>query len=170
MQLFHVWRVELDLCPECGGVWVDRNGVERAVGRRLAETPREGTSWRQCAACRKPLTLLVLAGEQVESCASCRGVYLDKGELDQLATRRVPLQGPALKHSPEGTVLSFQCPRCGGEFPAELGYPRGRGLVCTECAPAFGVQKRSPSRGGGSSTNEWVGGGVIEVLVELLFS
>jgi len=169
MQLFHVAHVELDLCPECGGVWVDRNGVETVAGRMLAETPREGTPWRKCAACGELLSLATLEGEQVEGCMSCRGVYLDQGELDQLAMHRVPLQGPALTHSPEGQVLSFQCPGCEVEFPTEQGLPRGRGLVCEACAPKFGVQKPSPE-GEKLTAGKWAGAAVLRVLTELLFT
>jgi Zn-finger nucleic acid-binding protein len=169
MQLFHVARVELDLCPECGGVWMDRNGVETVVGRMLSETPREGTPWRKCANCDELLELVTLEGEQVECCTSCRGVFLDKGELDQLAMHRVPFQGPALTHSPEGQVVSFQCPGCEGEFPTEQGLPRNRGLVCEACAPKFGVTKPTPESEK-LTAGQWVGSAVLRVLTELLFT
>ncbi len=144
MQIFHAGRVELDLCGACGGVWLDRNALEDVASRMLADMPRESDVHRLCACCREPLTPIFLEGEQVESCQSCRGIFLDKGEIDQLAMRRVSLQGPAVTRDLDGALVTFQCPGCGGEFPANAGLARGRALVCEGCAPRFGVEKPEP--------------------------
>lgn len=90
-------RVEVDQCSGCGGLWLDRGELVklklmagRRTIKRLAE-PRElarkvpPTSDRvrlPCPVCNGVLAPLRVNEVAVDICSSCRGLFLDKGELD----------------------------------------------------------------------------------------
>jgi Zn-finger nucleic acid-binding protein len=86
--------MEVDLCPSCGGLWLDRGELERlnrvprdAVEQlRFALTGGEqaGVSPTQtaCPACPGALQQVKLGRVLIDYCEKCRGVFLDKGELD----------------------------------------------------------------------------------------
>jgi Zn-finger nucleic acid-binding protein len=89
-----VGGIEVDLCPACGGLWLDAGEIERlgftakpqvddlrhalTGGQQagLSETPTN------CPACPGTLTEVTLGTVAIEYCQRCRGVFLDKGELD----------------------------------------------------------------------------------------
>jgi Zn-finger nucleic acid-binding protein len=88
--------VEVDLCPSCGGLWLDHGEIER-LGRGKAEDlgrlraalsgstapePASETT-TSCPACPGQLNVVVLGPINVEYCNKCHGIFLDKGELDQ---------------------------------------------------------------------------------------
>jgi Zn-finger nucleic acid-binding protein len=91
-----VGDVEVDLCPSCGGLWLDHGEIER-IGRGKAEEmdklrtalagsarpdPASETK-ASCPACPGQLKEVVLGPVHVDYCTKCHGVFLDKGELDQ---------------------------------------------------------------------------------------
>lgn len=93
-----VGDIEVDLCPSCGGLWLDRGEIER-----LAKVPRpEVDELRKvltggaqagfsdtpsaCPACPGKLTEARVGKVLVDVCNQCRGVFLDKGELDAALT------------------------------------------------------------------------------------
>jgi Zn-finger nucleic acid-binding protein len=94
-----VGDVEVDLCPSCGGLWLDHGEIER-LGRgkidemdklRVALTGRatpDAASETQasCPACPGQLKEVVLGPVHVDYCTKCHGVFLDRGELDQAVT------------------------------------------------------------------------------------
>ncbi|HEX2120140.1 MAG TPA: zf-TFIIB domain-containing protein [Thermoanaerobaculia bacterium] len=41
--------------------------------------------WMKCPKCGMDLTEIELHGVKVDQCANCGGIFLDKGEIDQLA-------------------------------------------------------------------------------------
>ena len=47
----------------------------------------------QCPACRVPLAMSDRQGIEIDYCPQCRGVWLDRGELDKIIERS--LQQPA---------------------------------------------------------------------------
>jgi Zn-finger nucleic acid-binding protein len=91
-----VGDVEVDLCPSCGGLWLDHGEIER-LGRgqkpdmdRLraalvgASKPEPASAEvASCPACPGSLTEVVLGPVRVDYCVKCHGVFLDKGELDE---------------------------------------------------------------------------------------
>lgn len=92
-----VRRVEVDLCSACGGIWLDRGELVKLkimAGRRTLKTlqkPRElvrkvpPTSGRvrlPCPVCDGTLSPLYVNEVAVDICGSCRGLWLDNGELD----------------------------------------------------------------------------------------
>jgi uncharacterized protein len=91
-----VGDVEVDLCPSCGGLWLDHGEIERIgrgktdeverlrgalTGSMNPEPPSETTN--NCPACPGQLKEVVLGPVHVDYCQKCHGVFLDKGELDQ---------------------------------------------------------------------------------------
>lgn len=44
----------------------------------------------QCPTCATPLTMSERQGIEIDYCPSCRGVWLDRGELDKIVERSVP--------------------------------------------------------------------------------
>lgn len=89
--------VEIDYCPSCRGVWLDRDEIrelaqkpEEALGelRELVQegapaTPARSTVEEPCPACGGKLTLAVFGSIYMEHCTLCEGIYLDRGELDK---------------------------------------------------------------------------------------
>lgn len=45
-----------------------------------------------CPVCRVPLTMSDRQGIEIDYCPQCRGVWLDRGELDKIIERSVPAQ------------------------------------------------------------------------------
>lgn len=89
--------LEVDLCPRCGGLWLDRGEITRAA--RLPETelsrlrslltdvggppPLPTESSVPCPACDGNLAEVVLGSVHVDYCAKCHGIFLDRGELEE---------------------------------------------------------------------------------------
>lgn len=88
--------LEVDLCPRCGGLWLDRGEITRAA--RLPEQelsrlrglladaggppPLPSDSVIPCPACAGQLSEVVLGNVHVDHCGSCQGIFLDRGELE----------------------------------------------------------------------------------------
>lgn len=88
--------VEVDLCPACGGLWLDRGELERLNKGARPEVDRLRKTLvedRQlalassdlptaCPACPGKLREVVVAPIKIDFCAKCGGLWLDRGELD----------------------------------------------------------------------------------------
>jgi len=89
-----VGDVEVDICPACGGLWLDRGEIERigkskstdVDGLRKALTGGAPAGLSEtttaCPACDGTLRELKLGPVHIDHCGKCGGVFLDKGELD----------------------------------------------------------------------------------------
>jgi len=89
--------VEVDICPQCGGIWLDRGELEKlgatdnseldnlrsalGVETKVPPVPSENTS--PCPVCDGSLHEYKLGNIQVDICDTCKGIWLDKGEFDQ---------------------------------------------------------------------------------------
>lgn len=97
--------VEIDRCPNCGGIWLDGGEIKELIARRQApggdaqlESAIDQLSQSQplpanppmvagdvvdkpCPACGGKLTNVYFPGGQIEHCNACQGVFLDRGEL-----------------------------------------------------------------------------------------
>lgn len=95
--------LEVDLCPQCGGLWLDRGEITRAarlpegeltrLRGLLAQTdgppPAPTSHLVPCPACDGGLSEVLLGSVHVDYCAACHGIFLDRGELeDALAAVR----------------------------------------------------------------------------------
>jgi Zn-finger nucleic acid-binding protein len=91
-----VGDIEVDLCPSCGGLWLDRGELEKIgessqedlfelrqslAGSTTPEAPSETST--HCPACDGTLKELKLGMINIDFCGKCEGLFLDKGELDQ---------------------------------------------------------------------------------------
>ena len=130
MQGLFVSLVEVHRCGRCGGIWFDLGQLEQASGRAVVLEPLDGVTARRCAYCRITLEPALLPGAiPVETCASCRGIFLDAGELEEFSGRPEPkLSGPPV---PQG----FVCVKCHGRFPFSEGNALASGLACRACTP-----------------------------------
>jgi len=90
-----VGDVEVDLCPSCGGLWLDHCEVERLgrgksddlyrlrtalVGKSQPDAASDTTT--SCPACPGQLKEVELGPVHIEYCGKCHGIFLDRGELD----------------------------------------------------------------------------------------
>lgn len=48
----------------------------------------------QCPVCRVPLAMSDRQGIEIDYCPQCRGVWLDRGELDKIVERSAAQSGP----------------------------------------------------------------------------
>ncbi len=91
------------LCGACGGTWVSARALSRACGVLTSgdlATNLRAVFGNQCAptryscpGCRRgPLYLGHLRSIEVDWCPKCRGVYLDRGEAEQIKRRRSSFQ------------------------------------------------------------------------------
>jgi Zn-finger nucleic acid-binding protein len=78
-------RVVVDLCPACEGLWLDA-GELAAKGAKLPERlarVKRGKA-RSCPRCAEPLGTFDAGAVEIDACAVCAGLYLDRGELERL--------------------------------------------------------------------------------------
>jgi Zn-finger nucleic acid-binding protein len=88
--------LEVDLCPRCGGLWLDRGEITRAAKlpdkelSRLRDLLTGGPSGpppvptenkAPCPSCPGSLSEVMLGAVHVDYCEKCHGLFLDKGEL-----------------------------------------------------------------------------------------
>ena len=97
--------IEVDQCPSCGGVWLDhrelesiQSTVERDYSDQLARSPRlvsrayemafdiSTKKHLACPACDVEMEHREYVSTQImiDVCGECRGVWLDRGELQAL--------------------------------------------------------------------------------------
>jgi len=87
--------IELDSCPECGGLWFDRGEMELLASKCgcavEALSARSGSNVEEarlkCPTCRRTMNKSLFGqGEPVvgDVCPFCGGLWLDAGELLQV--------------------------------------------------------------------------------------
>ncbi len=88
--------IEVDHCPSCGGLWLDHGEAERLTRkmasdvdrlRRLVSTrpgppPIPSDVSAVCPACTSAMKEIPLGQIKIDFCTRCKGVFLDRGELD----------------------------------------------------------------------------------------
>jgi Zn-finger nucleic acid-binding protein len=89
-----VGDIEVDVCPACGGLWLDHGEIERLgrVDQAPVDTLRKSLTGgapaglsdttTSCPACPGTLREVKLGPVRVDYCTKCKGIFLDKGELD----------------------------------------------------------------------------------------
>lgn len=92
--------VRVDACPGCGGIWFDEGELPRLAQagagalRRLDDRHTDTgfytrRSQARCPTCRAPLTEFTLPHApdvKLDGCQTCRGIWIDEGELADLVT------------------------------------------------------------------------------------
>ena len=88
--------LEVDLCPKCGGLWLDRGEIARAAklpAEELAHLrslltgqpgppPIPTESVAPCPFCPGTLAEVMLGDVHDDYCNKCQGIFLDRGELE----------------------------------------------------------------------------------------
>lgn len=141
MQAYFAEGVEIDRCPFCGGLWFDGGELEQVLQHPLPTEPLGGTTPRRCVFCRTTLETGRLHGVALETCASCRSIYLDDGELAQLAKRNLTLQRVSAL-SGKDPDLEVRCPGCGDHVALDEAITTARGLACRNC---YGMLDQAPN-------------------------
>lgn len=85
-------RVNVDVCPNCHGTFVDGIELRRVVGDdqlALALSGLRGAAGEpmDCVACERPMYFDTIDGIELDHCVDCLGVWLDAGEVERLAAR-----------------------------------------------------------------------------------
>jgi Zn-finger nucleic acid-binding protein len=108
LERFAAAGVELDHCPACGGIWLDRGelallkltaepGELRAIEERGSGDRRVPPSSRTvklpCPCCPGSMTAFSVGGAILDICPTCNGLWLDRGELEP-ALRAIGKQTP----------------------------------------------------------------------------
>lgn len=86
--------VEIDICPECSGIWFDKGELQSFLGNEydasnIFSILNENGISENCPVC-KTNNLEVYQYNHgnfyinLERCSSCDGIWLDKGELDKI--------------------------------------------------------------------------------------
>lgn len=91
-----VGKVEVDLCPSCAGLWLDRHELKALARMRTlpgwllepvsasSDRPLIPEGERRCPRCEALLQVADNKGVHIDLCRSCEGVYFDRGELNQV--------------------------------------------------------------------------------------
>lgn len=84
MKPLQAGAVELDRCAFCKGLWFDAGELEKVLGKKLSGALGGEIRARMCPHCEVNLHAVTLGEVQVDVCTTCRGVFLDSGELKAL--------------------------------------------------------------------------------------
>jgi Zn-finger nucleic acid-binding protein len=95
-------RLEVDYCQDCGGVWYDAGEFaafynlfgEMSVLTEGADHS-QGVTCPRCKIATVEVTYPPNSGIRVDTCPSCEGLWLDKGEVSDLRERVRALQEAA---------------------------------------------------------------------------
>jgi Zn-finger nucleic acid-binding protein len=95
----------VDYCQKCQGIWFDDAELSSIIGvpaRNLSPPANARPSPLQCPRCAKPLTLHPYPGTMtvIDACRTCRGVWLDGGEYQELAKTRLAAPEPQSRPKP----------------------------------------------------------------------
>jgi len=88
--------IEVDVCPACGGLWLDHGEVERISRKMQSELDRlrrllsvkvrppavPSEVQKSCPACTGAVNEVVMGTIHIDYCSRCKGLFLDRGELD----------------------------------------------------------------------------------------
>lgn len=58
------------------------------------------TALMTCPKCQAPMRTYERGGVMIDQCTDCRGVFLDRGELDRLMNNERGSENPAMNHGP----------------------------------------------------------------------
>ncbi len=97
-------RLEIDSCPECFGLWFDPEELKlffessdlssrilqedalSSLSDSATKKTAKVTQERHCPVCLEELFASRLGKTQVDYCLCCRGIWLDRRELEELVT------------------------------------------------------------------------------------
>lgn len=166
MRALVVEGVEVDLCPACRGLWLDRGELERLGLPLPAHRPDGGGPARACPRCASRMDRRDARGARAELCWGCGGVFLDAAQLRELArlsgsrplALRLPeeeapggLEAPPLE---EERAEVFWCELCRRPTPRAEQVVAERLTVCPACAERQGLRHEPRARRKAEAENE----------------
>jgi Zn-finger nucleic acid-binding protein len=83
----------IDVCPSCSGTWYDKGELakvleDRSLHERLVHFPKSGEKAAiACPRCGGEMVTRNEGDVEVDSCTSCTGVWLDRGEETSLKAK-----------------------------------------------------------------------------------
>ncbi len=86
-------NIEIDLCSECGGVWLDAGELENLLGdeslgqQMIASLSPASTCFensQKCPICRKKMDKVSAGKNMFLDRCTIHGIWFDRGELTQL--------------------------------------------------------------------------------------
>ncbi len=104
-----VYDVEVDVCRQCGGIWLDRGEIAALSAFHDSEldelraiqaeaSPARPTKGKlRCPACPGTLEEKLIGSIRVDFCSRCQGFHLDRGELDD-AVKSARSRGASARH------------------------------------------------------------------------
>ena len=96
--------IELDACPKCMGIWFDSTELDKIIGgarsfEEMAYLSRPLGRKIKCPSCGQKMQFSTIEDVTVDFCKKCEGVWLDTGELTELAA-----------HLPEPQITDLNAP------------------------------------------------------------
>jgi Zn-finger nucleic acid-binding protein len=92
--------VEIDFCPDCGGIWLDAGELELLLGEpKKAEQllgsfkvdSKSSERLRKCPICDRRLQKIIVGSSEpallIDKCQRGDGLWFDKGELQDIIDR-----------------------------------------------------------------------------------
>ena len=87
-----IWKVKIDKCTSCSGIYLDKGELMTLTGNRplhhltTKHLGVDSDSELLCPSCGSLMDDEHAEGIEIDVCLKCNGVWLDKNELDQLRT------------------------------------------------------------------------------------
>jgi len=75
MAAIEAEHVEVDMCTNCGGIWLDDKEFEELLGTV------------ECPKCQRMMHARELRGVEYDMCSHCGSIWLDRGELGTIVER-----------------------------------------------------------------------------------
>ncbi len=99
-----------------------------------------------CPVCKVPLAMSDRQGIEIDYCPNCRGVWLDRGELDKIVERSVAAEAPAQASPPSAPVAPQAPPQAASPWAQQPRQPDYRGGYADHgYDPRYGKHKRKKS-------------------------
>ncbi|MFL5319092.1 MAG: zf-TFIIB domain-containing protein [Myxococcaceae bacterium] len=131
LQTFKMGPIELDRCVGCKGTFFDGGELEGVLGKKVEFKDAGFATSRKCAACSALMRGASALGVQLETCPSCKAVFLDAGELRTLNGG----QGVRIREDAKVAKVSFSCAACTTTLDASGALRTNDGFMCLNCAP-----------------------------------
>lgn len=86
-------NIEIDECPRCHGIWLDPGELKKLLkDRKMTDylTKEIGTQSKSqlvCPRCGGLMDIESAEDVEIDVCLTCRGVWLDAGELEDLKSK-----------------------------------------------------------------------------------
>jgi Zn-finger nucleic acid-binding protein len=157
--------LQREKCGRCSALWFEGEALAKVMGGSATDALIEQAKGKhgQCKGCKQPLayvpqcaqcghaaptcphcgtaplSVATIHGIEVDVCPGCRGVALDKGELEHLQEEAEKERGEGLDLKPKvepQTLQKPQCPQCRRKLKLAHSFTYEGKLYCGSCAPA----------------------------------